>query len=132
MKAALPLIVAAGALAAGFAAPPAGQQPQIRQLVVYGRDPCPRATTGEEIVVCARKPETERYRIPKELRDQPSTDPASTSWARKAESLEYVGRTGINSCSTSGPGGFTGCLNQMIAAARAERQQDAAAAARVP
>ena len=132
MKAALPLIVFAGALAAGFAPPAGGQQPQIRHIVVYGREACPRASSGEDIVICARKPETERYRIPKELRDQPSTDPASTSWANKAESLEYVGRTGIQSCSTVGPGGFTGCLNQMIAAASAERRQAAADAARVP
>jgi len=130
MKAALPLIFVAGAFVAGFA-PPAGP-PQIRHIVVYGREACPRGTGGDEIVVCARKPETERYRIPKELRDQPSTDPASTSWANKAESLEYVGRTGIQSCSTVGPGGFTGCLNQMIAAASAERRQAAADAARVP
>jgi hypothetical protein len=131
MKAALPLVLVAGALAAGLAAPAAGQQ-QIRQLVVYGRDPCPRSSTGEEIVVCARKPETERYRIPQALRDAPSTDPASTSWATRAESLEYVGRTGIGSCSTSGPGGWTGCLSQLIAAARAERRQEAADATRVP
>lgn len=139
MKAALPPTVIAGALAAGLiapvaglAAPAAGQQPQFRQVIVYGREACPRASGAEDIVICARKPETERYRIPKELRDQPSTDPASTSWASKAESLEYVGRTGIESCSTVGPGGFTGCLNQMIAAARAERRQAAADAARVP
>jgi hypothetical protein len=131
MKAALPLILAAGALGAGFAPPPAGQQ-QIRQLVVYGHDPCPRGSTPEEIVICARKPESERYRIPKALRDAPGTGPESTSWANRAESLEYVGRTGIGSCSASGPGGWTGCLSQLIASARAERQQDPAAAARVP
>jgi hypothetical protein len=130
MKAALSLLVAAGALAAGLAAPAAAQE-RIRQLVIYGRDRCPRGTGGE-IVICAHKPETERYRIPQALRDQPGTDAASQSWASRAESLQYVGRTGTESCSTVGPGGFTGCLNQMIAAARAERQQDAADAARVP
>jgi hypothetical protein len=132
MKAALSVIVAAGALAAGLAAPAAAQQSSVRQVIVYGGDPCPRGAGGEEIVVCARKPETERYRIPKELRDAPGTDPASQSWSNKAESLEYVGRTGIQSCSTVGPGGFTGCLNQMISAARAERRQAASDAARVP
>lgn len=130
MKAALPLFVAAGAVAAGLAAPAAGQQ-QIRQLVVYGHDACPRGSNGE-IVICARKPETERYRIPKALRNAPSTAPADQSWTDRAENLEYVGRTGIGSCSASGPGGWTGCLNQLIQSARAERRQDAAAAARVP
>src|SRR4051794_2717003 len=122
MKAALFLIATAGALAAGLAAP-AGAQQRIRQLVIYGNDPCPRGASGDEIVVCARKPETERYRIPQELRNAPSDDPASQSWANKAESLEYVGRTGIQSCSTVGPGGFTGCWAQMLSAARAERRQ---------
>lgn len=131
MKAALSIAVAAGALVAGLAAPAAAQE-RIRQVVIYGKDACPRGAGGEEIVICARKPETERYRVPKELRDQPSTDPASTSWANKAKSLQYVGRTGIQSCSTVGPGGFTGCLSQMLAAARAERRQAAADAARVP
>ncbi|HEX5182665.1 MAG TPA: hypothetical protein VFW19_05865 [Allosphingosinicella sp.] len=127
MKAALPLAIAAAALAAGSAAPAAAQQ-RIRHLVVYGNEPCPRSTSDEEITICARRPDTERYRIPKQLRDAPGTDPNSTSWADRAKSLEYVGRSGINSCSPSGPAGYTGCLNQMIAAARAERRQDAAAA----
>jgi hypothetical protein len=134
MKAALSITIVAGVLAAGLAgvAAPAAAQERIRQVVIYGKDPCPRGAGGEEIVICARKPETERYRVPKELRDAPSTDPASTSWANRAESLQYVGRTGIQSCSTVGPGGFTGCLAQMLAAARAERRQAAADAARVP
>ena len=132
MKAALSLIVAAGALASGFAAPAAAQGDRISRVIVYGNDPCPRGANGEEIVVCARKPETERYRIPKELRDAPSTDPASQSWANKAESLEYVGRTGIQSCSTVGPGGWTGCFAKMLSAARQERRQAAAEAARTP
>src|SRR5689334_21039121 len=104
MKAALSL-VAVGIFAAGLAAPVHAQE-RISRVIIYGNDVCPRGAGGEEIVVCARKPETERYRIPKELRDQPSTDPANTSWANKAESLEYVGRTGIQSCSTVGPGGW--------------------------
>ena len=132
MKAALSLIAAAAALAAGLAAPAAAQGGPISHVTVYGRDPCPRGAGGEEIVICARKPESERYRIPQEIRNQPSTDPASQSWANKAESLEYVGRTGIQSCSTVGPGGFTGCLSQMIRDARTERRQAASDAARAP
>ena len=124
MKAALSLAALAAAAAAALAPAPAGaQQERVRRLIVYGGDPCPRAASGDEIVVCGRRPETERYRIPKELRDQPSDDPENTSWAVRAESLEYVGRTGTQSCSTVGPGGFTGCWDQMVRAWRAERAQ---------
>jgi hypothetical protein len=99
-----------------------GSTETVRRVIVYGKDPCPRGPGGE-IVVCARRPERDRYRIPKELRDAPSTDPESTAWAVKAESMEYVGRTGIQSCSTVGPGGSTGCWQQLMNAARKERQQ---------
>jgi hypothetical protein len=126
MKAALPLFaLAASAAAVSLAPAPAGAQPQerIRRLVVYGADPCPRGASGDEIVVCARRPETERYRIPKELRDrEPGDDPESTSWAARAEALEYVGRTGIQSCSTVGPGGVSGCWNELVRAWRKDRR----------
>ena len=127
MKAALSLVVLAAASAAALIPAPAGaqgaQQERIRRLVVYGRDPCPRAANGEDIVVCARRPETERYRIPPELRDDSSGDPESTSWAARAEALEYVGRSGIESCSTVGPGGVSGCWNELVRAWRKERRQ---------
>ena len=95
---------------------------EVRQVVVYGRDPCPRGSGGE-IVICARRPESERYRLPRAARGR-APGPASTSWAARARSLEYVGRTGTQSCSTVGPGGHTGCWEQMMRAAREE--QDAA------
>jgi hypothetical protein len=122
MKAALSLAALAAAVSL-FPAPAGAQaNERIRRLIVYGRDPCPRAANGDEIVVCARRPETERYRIPKELRDQPGDDPDSTSWAARAEALEYVGRTGIESCSTVGPGGASGCWNELVRAWRKERR----------
>jgi hypothetical protein len=125
MKAALSLFVLAAASAAALIPAPAGaqgaQQERIRRLVVYGRDPCPRAAPGEDIIVCARRPETERYRIPKELRDAATDDPESTSWAVRAEALEYVGRTGIQSCSTVGSGGVSGCWNELVRAWRKDR-----------
>jgi hypothetical protein len=125
MKAALSLAAVAAALTL-LPAPAAaqGSQERIRRLVVYGRDPCPRAANGDDIVVCARRPETERYRIPRELRDQPGDDPDSTSWAARAEALEYVGRTGIQSCSTVGPGGASGCWNELVRAWRKERRTE--------
>jgi hypothetical protein len=127
MKTAVTLSLLAGALALPAAAPAQGGTERIARVVIYGKDPCPRASTGEEIVVCARRPETERYRIPKEIRDREASDnPDNVSWAERAESLEYVGRTGIQSCSTVGPGGFTGCWAQMIRTARGERAKTSA------
>ena len=122
MKAAL-FFLAAVSAATLVPAPASAQQERIRRLVVYGSDPCPRAANDDEIVVCARRPETERYRIPKELRDQPDDDPESTSWAVRAEALEYVGRTGIQSCSTVGPGGVSGCWNELVRAWRQDRRK---------
>ena len=98
----------------------AGEE-RIRQVVVYGRDACPRGT-GDEVVICARRPESERYRIPRAVRERGRLPgPGSTSWAARARSLERLGQTGIQSCSTVGPGGFTGCWEEMMRAARAER-----------
>ena len=90
---------------------------KVNQLIVYGNDPCPRSS--DEITVCARRPEEDRYRIPAPLRQ--TEGPASNSWANRATELQYVGRTGIQSCSTVGPGGASGCLTQLINQARAER-----------
>ena len=117
---------AAAVAVLGLTPLPAGAQQRtaraenIRQVVVYGRDRCPRGS-GDEIVICARRPESERYRIPRALRDR-TPDRGGTSWAARARSLEYVGRTGIQSCSTVGPGGFTGCWNEMMRQAREDRR----------
>ncbi|HEX8468850.1 MAG TPA: hypothetical protein VF620_13700 [Allosphingosinicella sp.] len=122
------LFLAAGAL---LAAAPAGAQapapsraaePKISTMIVYGDDPCP-PSTDDTIVVCARKPDKERYRIPEALRGDPN-DPKSQAWASRATALEYAGRSGIGSCSTVGPGGASGCFNQIVREARAERSAD--------
>lgn len=94
---------------------------RVNQLIIYGDDPCPESTDPNEITVCARLPDADRYRIPPTLRDNPN-DPANNSWANRAAELSYVGRTGTDSCSTVGGGGFTGCFNQLVNQARAERR----------
>jgi len=119
LSAALALLAASAPLDALAAAQGASGE-RIVRVTVYGRDRCPRGS-GEEIIVCARRPESERYRIPEALREG-SANPENESWAVRAEALEYVGRTGIQSCSTVGPGGFTGCWEQMMRAARKERR----------
>ena len=127
MKAAWSIAALGAASAAALALAPApadAQEERIRRLVVYGTDPCPRSTDPDEVVVCARRPETERYRIPRELRDSVTADdPESMSWAARAEALEYVGRTGIESCSTVGSAGVSGCWNEMVRAWRRDRRQ---------
>ena len=80
-------------------------------LYTYGDEPCPEAQEGE-IVVCAQQPETERYRVPKELREELKEDEAvgGGSWASKVEGYENVARASRpNSCSPVGSYGFTGC-----------------------
>ena len=94
---------------------------RVNQLIIYGDDPCPESQDPNEVTVCARLPDGDRYRVPPNLRDNPN-DPASNSWANRATELSYVGRTGTESCSTVGGGGFTGCFNQMVSQARAERR----------
>lgn len=123
MKTLTIILAAAATLAGGLAvsSQPAQAQDSIAEIVVYGTDPCPRST-DDSVVVCARRPESERYRIPEKYR--PSGPPqAGQSWANKAKALETVGNTGTFSCSPVGPGGYTGCLTQVIRQAREERRQ---------
>ena len=102
-------------------APAVAQQGNVAEVIVYGNDPCPRST-DDQIVVCARRPEADRYRIPEKLRPS-GTRQQTEAWAKKSRVLETVGSTGINSCSPVGPGGYTGCLTQVIREAREQRQQ---------
>lgn len=95
-------------------------------LIVYGNDPCPKGK-GDEIVVCARRPENERYRIPKSLRDKPRTDAPSTSWAARWAGLEEESRfSRPDSCLVVGTGGQTGCTQAMLRQWWAERRAAAA------
>jgi hypothetical protein len=118
-------LAGSAAVAAGFAALPMPAAAQadnaISEIIVYGTDPCPRST-DDKVVICARKPEGERYRIPEKLR---SGGPRQTreAWANKARQFETVGSTGTFSCSPVGPGGYTGCLTQVINQAKRERKE---------
>ena len=90
-------------------------------LEIFGNDKCPTNANGEEIVVCKRLDERERYRIPDNLRTiAPSPD--NVSWAQRQRDVLQVGDTGIGSCSTVGPGGQTGCFAKAAAAQRADRK----------
>ena len=132
MKTALAALLAGGIAFAGALAqaPKASEAEKIHYVIVYGTDPCPR-TTRDEIVICSRQPESERKRIPPNLREEPPS-PDRESWTKKAERLETRGRTGLNSCSPVGPGAGTGCLLDMIKKAREEQQALAQERAKAP
>jgi len=124
---ALTLIASAPlALLAATASPAAAQDltapggERVNAIIIYGNDPCP-VGQGDEITVCARKPESERYRIPAPLREPQST--RTEAWNEKVLAYETVGRTGTNSCSPVGPGGSLGCTQKLIDRAYAERKQ---------
>ncbi len=114
------LLLLAAAFVQDPAAAPAPADARVNQLIVYGDDACPESS-ADEIIVCARLPEDERYRIPPSLRERPG-EPGSRSWTDRAIELSYVGRSGIGSCSPAGSGGFIGCHNQLVQQARAERR----------
>ena len=118
----------AALLAIGLAPAAAAQEPALPEsvegerynmVVVYGEDTCPQST-ADVIVVCARKPESERYRVPEALRY--SDNPANEAWAERAERLEMAGAFGTLSCSPVGAGGVTGCTQEMIRKAYADKE----------
>ena len=112
----------AGLFAGGTALPAPAQAQNQAEILVFGTDPCPRAT-DDEVVICRRLPESMRYRMPDQYRDT-STFQEKQSWTNKARTMQTVGSTGIGSCSPVGPGGHTGCLTQEIQAARQARQEE--------
>lgn len=132
-------LLAFAAFALLQAAPPAiapeqsaeAQGEKMSTLLVFGNDPCPRGK-DDEIVVCARLPENERYRIPRRLRRTPD-DAAQQSWASRVQALEYIGRVGTpNSCSPVGTAGQTGCYQQFLRIAREERRAAQSEAKAIP
>ncbi|UUR07659.1 hypothetical protein [Sphingomonas glaciei] len=126
------LFVAFGAVVGSglFSALPATAQSQAvsqqrtKEIIVFGTDPCPRST-DDEVVVCARRPEKERYRLPEALR--PTGPPQlSQSWSVRSKALATMGQTGPGTCSGVGPGGDFGCATKEIQKGVAERaEQDA-------
>ncbi len=94
---------------------------KVNQLIIFEGDRCPQSDNPNEVTICVTAPAAERYRIPENLRTDPNA-PENQSWTNKAIELSYVGRTGVGSCSPVGPGGFTGCTQQLINQAVAERR----------
>lgn len=94
---------------------------RITNLLVFGDDPCPPGE-GDEIVVCARRPEAERYRIPKKLREKPAVSDGP-GWGSQVATMEQVQRQTLpGSCTAIGSNGFTGCTAKMLEQWFAERR----------
>ena len=109
-----------------------GGDEKMSTLIVFGNDPCPRSS-ADEIVVCARLPESERYRVPKRFRGKRENAPAPDTWTNRVETLETVSRVGTpNSCSPVGSGGQTGCFSQFLRQSRDERRRAEAEADAIP
>lgn len=112
-------------------APPASAEDKptyvTRTATVFGNDPCPKAV-GDEIVVCGRLPESDRYRIPKRFREKPREDSGpDASWSSRVETLEAAQRfTMPGSCTAHGSFGQTGCTQAMIRQWYLERRAAAA------
>ncbi len=95
---------------------------RISFLVTFGADKCPEAV-GDEIVVCAAQPESERYHVPESLRKTQGAPVRGGSWTSAVESLDGYARAVLpNSCSVNGSNGFTGCTQQVLQAWFAERR----------
>ena len=99
-------------------APPAasdGTTPRQRLVTVFGTEACPKPSSPDEIVVCARLPDVDVYRIPKPLRQADKrVSPLQTN--RNLLLGDVAGGAGgsIGSCSANGPGGMIGCDRRMI------------------
>lgn len=121
------LILISQATPAAAEAPPG----RVVNVTVYGGDPCPKGS-ADEVVVCARRPDNERYRIPKELRRR-EQKPSETSWAARERVLEEAGRPSMpGSCSAVGMWGQSGCFNQLVRQWRAAREAARSEAASRP
>jgi hypothetical protein len=71
--------------------------------------PCRSDGIPDDITVCGRSNDGAGYRLPPRDRFDPAG--AIDSVSRERHRMLDVGATGTGSCSTVGPGGWTGCMN---------------------
>jgi hypothetical protein len=131
MRATIMLVLALSAATSGLAQeappprstlkpPPAADadtsQPRQRLVTVFGTEECPKPTSPDEVVVCARLPDSEIYRIPERLR-RADNNRVSPFQANRALLLgDATGGAGgsIGSCSAVGSGGMIGCSQRQV------------------
>lgn len=128
--------IALAAGAAGLAGAPAAAQsmlksapadtslPRQKIVEVFGTDPCPKSTDPDEIIVCSRRPDADRYRIPPAVRSDVQALAPNVANRRNLFGDDAGGAGGsIGSCSAVGPGGGTGCNQVLQNQYRAARQR---------
>jgi hypothetical protein len=91
-------------------------QPRQRLVTVFGTEACPKPTSKDEVVVCARLPDSEIYRIPTPLRTANNTKTSPFQANRNLLLGDGSGGAGgsIGSCSVNGAGGAIGCNKRQI------------------
>lgn len=125
-------LAATGAIAmGGLAARPAAAQQADRIIDTYGDEKCP-SSNGQEIVVCRHHDIQEKYRIPKDLREQAPSPQAAGNTGLAA--MSSTGSTGvqINSCNSIGAGVAAGCTKQAADAWAAQKAADKKDAEGIP
>jgi hypothetical protein len=123
--AAAAVLAAAPAFAQGASKPDITETFRTRSVTVFGSDPCPTSTNSEEVVVCARRPEEERYRLPNPT-PRPGDRVETSNSQRLAETLDSGQAGGVGSCTTVGPGGGTGCFLRGATTSRKTARQNQA------
>ena len=86
---------------------------QIKQEVA--RQECRSSNASdEEVVVCGRRKDNQRYRVTEEFAPTELERQRPNSIRQRAKWIEG-GEAGTNSCSEVGPGGWTGCMQKRCA-----------------
>ena len=105
--------------------PTAYETYRSRTVTVFGNDACPKPLDPDEIVVCARRPEEERYRL-KQLTDDPGARLEQGGSDRTLGAMDVANAGGPGSCSTVGPNGSAGCSIKFIAREKKIRKREEA------
>jgi hypothetical protein len=121
----------------GFAAlpaAPAAAQSRDRIIDVYGDEKCP-SDNGQQIVVCRHHDAQEKFRIPKDLRDEEPAPQARGGNVNAVSAVNSTGGTGtmqVGSCNTIGAGVNAGCDKQRNANWKAEKRAEKKAEEGIP
>ncbi len=109
-------------------------KPRQRMVTVFGAEPCPKPTSPDEIVVCARLPASEIYRIPPPLRQANNKRISPFQANRNLLLGDSAGGAGgaIGSCTTVGGSGSIGCTRKDIDAWAKDRASRMGASEPVP
>ena len=97
--------------------PSDGTQPRQKLVTVFGTEPCPKPSSPDEVIVCARLPESEVFRIPTPLRKADNQRESPFQSNRNLLLGDSSGGAGgsIGSCTAVGAGGMMGgCTRKQV------------------